>query len=674
MMNNFKDLDNFIKEELKRKTSSVHTNEFNPFYVTKEEVDALLDNKASVDETERKLPGLELLVDLFHLDDFEKKVLLIILAPEIDAGYGRIYAYLQDDLNRKYPTVSLISMLLSKSDEEKYKIFSYFSHSSLLSIFRLIKFIEPYDGISSFHQPIKVEETVRDFILGYYHLDNRLQSFCQLVSPINEIEVSLEVKQLTNHISQGIEENKRFVLHYYGQSDSQKKNRALEIASGLGYGLLVINMPMALETFESIGDLMELLYREAVLSGTLIYFDAFDVLFEHKQYFLYEPLLFDSLDQFSWLTFFSSEKQWKPKKLPKAHTFLNFAFLLPEYSDSLLLWERYLKEIDTAIAEEIAPNLVRLFQFSEDEIAEVAHMLKTKQFSGEQINKKTVYDTCREKVSAKLNYLSQNLKSSNRLKDIVLPEDRITQLKTIVSHYDNQYRVFEEWGFKKYFQSQGIGVLFTGSSGTGKTMAASILANEMGLDLYRIELSQVVSKYIGETEKNLSRIFEAAEGSGVVLFFDEADAMFGKRSETKDAHDRYANIEVSYLLQKIEEYDGLVILASNFRQNIDEAFVRRMRFIINFPFPDQEMRKEIWEKAFPKDSPLEKDLNFSSLSEKFALSGANIRNIALFSAFFAIEQKDNIRMEHIIHGLKSELAKIGKNYKISDFDTLKSSK
>jgi len=669
MMNDFKDLDNFIKEELKRKSPSAHTNEFNPFYVTKEEVDALLDNESSASETEGKLPGLEPLADLFHLDDFEKKVLLIILAPEIDARYERIYAYLQDDLNRKYPTVSLISMLLSKTDEEKYQIFSYFSHSSLLSIFRLIKFIEPYDGISSLHQPIKVEETVRDFILGYYHLDNRLQSFCQLVSPINELEVSLEAKQFTNHISQGIEENKRFVLHYYGQSDSQKKNRALEIASGLGYGLLMINMPMALEAFESIGDLMGLLYREAVLSGTLIYFDAFDVLFEHKQYLLYEPLLFDGLDRFSWLTFFASEKQWKPKKLPKAHTFLNFAFLLPEYSDSLLLWERYLKEIDTAIAEEIAPNLVQLFQFSEDEIAEVAHMLKTKQFSGEQINKKTVYDTCREKVSTKLNHLSQNLKSSNRLKDIVLPKDRIKQLKMIVSHYDNQHRVFEEWGFEKYFQSQGICVLFTGPSGTGKTMAASILANEMGLDLYRIELSQVVSKYIGETEKNLSRIFEAAEGSGVVLFFDEADALFGKRSETRDAHDRYANTEVSYLLQRIEEYGGLVILASNFRQNIDEAFVRRMRFIINFPFPDQEMRKEIWEKVFPKDSPLEKDLDFSSLSEKFALSGANIRNIALFSAFFAAEQEEEIQMKQIIDALKIELTKIGKTFKSKDFNS-----
>jgi SpoVK/Ycf46/Vps4 family AAA+-type ATPase len=198
-------------------------------------------------------------------------------------------------------------------------------------------------------------------------------------------------------------------------------------------------------------------------------------------------------------------------------------------------------------------------------------------------------------------------------------------------------------------------------------MAASILANEMGLDLYRIELSQVVSKYIGETEKNLSKIFEAAEGSGVILFFDEADAIFGKRSETKDAHDRYANIEVSYLLQKIEEYNGLVILASNFKQNIDEAFIRRMRFIINFPFPDKEMREKIWQKVFPKNTPIEKDIDFSLLAQNFALSGANIRNIALFSAFFAAEQEEEIQMKQIIDALKIELTKIGKTFKSKDF-------
>ncbi len=664
-MTGFHTLDNLIKEKLNSKDIAHH--ELNPFYITSEEVLALLDGKWPNNDIKDVLPGLEFLGDLFDLDDFEKKVLMLILAPEIEMKDERIYAYVQDDLNKKFPTISLISSLLSKNSEEKLQVFPYFSSHSPFRAFNLIKFIDQGDGTSFMHQPIRIEDSVRDFILGYYQLDSRLQIFCQLISPVNQNEISPEVESLGKRITQGIEKDERFLLHLYGRSDIEKKERALQIASGLDYGLLVVNTPQALESVTSIIDLMELLYREAVLSGTLVYFDAFDTMFEHKQYPLYEPLLFDGLDRFSRLTFFSSQKQWKPKKLPKAHTFLNFAFLLPEYSDSLLLWGKYLKDIDTAIAEEIAPSLAQLFQFSEDVIAEIAHMLKIKQFLGAQIDKKMVYDTCREKVSAELNHLAQHLKSLNNLGDIVLPEDQIVQLKTIISHYDNQRKVFEKWGFKKYFQSQGIGLLFTGPPGTGKTMAASILANEMGLDLYRIELSQVVSKYIGETEKNLSRIFQAAEGSGVMLFFDEADAIFGKRTVVKDAHDRYANIEVSYLLQKIEEYDGPVVLASNFRKNIDEAFVRRLRFIVEFSFPDKDIREIIWKKVFPDKSPLGKEIDFTFLAQNFKLSGANIRNIALFAAFFAAEDGGVIVMKHIIQGIKRELRKEGKTFKPLDF-------
>jgi len=195
-------------------------------------------------------------------------------------------------------------------------------------------------------------------------------------------------------------------------------------------------------------------------------------------------------------------------------------------------------------------------------------------------------------------------------------------------------------------------------------MAAGIIAHELELDLYRIELSRIVSKYIGETEKNLAQIFDAAEGAGVILFFDEADALFGKRTEVKDAHDRYANIEVSYLLQRIEEYNGLVILASNFRRNIDEAFLRRMHFIVEFPFPDEKMRKEIWKKVFPEEAPLAKNIDFGFLAKNFKLSGGNIRNVALAGAFWATENSGQITMEHLLQGVKREYQKMGKSFRL----------
>jgi SpoVK/Ycf46/Vps4 family AAA+-type ATPase len=253
--------------------------------------------------------------------------------------------------------------------------------------------------------------------------------------------------------------------------------------------------------------------------------------------------------------------------------------------------------------------------------------------------------------------------------DIILPNDRLQHLREICVHLKYRQQVFHTWGFeRKMSLGKGLSILFVGPSGTGKTMAAEIIANEIGLDLYKIDLSCVVSKYIGETEKNLSKIFQEAEQSNSILFFDEADAIFGKRSEVKDSHDRYANIEINYLLQKIEEYEGISILASNFQKNIDEAFTRRMRFIIEFPFPDEEYRYRIWKTVFPNDTPLDGDIDFEFLASKLTFTGGNIKNIAFRAAFLAAEDSGVIAMEHIIRATKREFQKMGRLCVKADFE------
>jgi SpoVK/Ycf46/Vps4 family AAA+-type ATPase len=217
--------------------------------------------------------------------------------------------------------------------------------------------------------------------------------------------------------------------------------------------------------------------------------------------------------------------------------------------------------------------------------------------------------------------------------------------------------LYETWGFSdKGARSLGIAALFAGSSGTGKTLAAEVLANALELDLYRIDLSSVISKYIGETEKNLSRVFDAAEEGGVVLLFDEADALFGKRSEVKDSHDRYANIEVSYLLQRMEAYRGLAILTSNLKDALDAAFLRRLRFIVRFPFPEVEHRAQMWACVFPPQAPTE-GLDINRLAQ-LNVSGGSIRNIALSAAFFAAEAHEPIRMTHILRAARGEYVKL----------------
>ena len=253
--------------------------------------------------------------------------------------------------------------------------------------------------------------------------------------------------------------------------------------------------------------------------------------------------------------------------------------------------------------------------------------------------------------------------------DIILPADDLRQLQEICAQAKHRQQVFGEWGFGgKMSLGKGLSILFVGPSGTGKTMASEIIARELGLDLFKIDLAGVVSKYIGETEKNLSRIFEEAEQSNAILFFDEADALFGKRSQVKDAHDRYANIEINYLLQKMEEYEGITVLASNFKKNIDEAFTRRLRFIVEFPFPDETYRRRIWQHIFPEAIRPDADVDFAFLARKLQLTGGNIRNIALNAAFLAAADGGVVNMEHLIRSTKREFQKMGRLCVKADFE------
>jgi SpoVK/Ycf46/Vps4 family AAA+-type ATPase len=258
-----------------------------------------------------------------------------------------------------------------------------------------------------------------------------------------------------------------------------------------------------------------------------------------------------------------------------------------------------------------------------------------------------------------LDDLAQRIEPVADWDDLVLPEAQRLLLREIASHVRQRTTVYGTWGFStKGARGLGISALFAGASGTGKTLAAEVLAHELRLDLYRIDLSSVVSKYIGETEKNLRRVFDAAEAGGAILLFDEADALFGKRSEVKDSHDRYANIEVSYLLQRMEIYRGLAILTTNLKSALDAAFLRRIRFIVQFPFPDAVQRAEIWQRIFPRRLPAE-NLDMNKLA-RLNVTGGNIRNIALNAAFLAADAHEPVRMTHMLRAAYTEYAKLEK--------------
>ena len=288
-------------------------------------------------------------------------------------------------------------------------------------------------------------------------------------------------------------------------------------------------------------------------------------------------------------------------------------------------------------------------------------MVQLREPENQTVNSQDISSICRNESREVLNSMARKINPKYSWEDIILPVDLFQQLKEIYGCVQQYHRVYSDWGFdRKLSLGKGLHVLFSGPSGTGKTMAAEILAHELMLDLYKIDLSNVVSKYIGETEKNLDRIFREGQTSNAILFFDEADAIFGKRSEVKDAHDRYANIEISYLLQKMDEYDGMVILATNFRKNIDEAFSRRMHFALEFPVPDEPDRNRIWHSIFPLETPLDSTIDFNFMAKQFRITGGNIKNIALGAAFLAAQNGNVIDMLNIIRATKREYQKIGK--------------
>jgi hypothetical protein len=268
-----------------------------------------------------------------------------------------------------------------------------------------------------------------------------------------------------------------------------------------------------------------------------------------------------------------------------------------------------------------------------------------------------LWDACRRQGRPRLEDLAQRIEPTARWEDLVLPDEQLATLRDVATHVRYRSRVHDGWGFAaKSARGLGIAALFAGQSGTGKTMAAEVLAADLRLDLYRIDLSQVVSKYIGETEKNLRRIFDAAEQGGAILLFDEADALFGKRAEVKDSHDRYANIEVSYLLQKMEAYRGLAILTTNMKSALDTAFLRRVRFVVHFPFPDATERGELWRRAFPPATPTSA-LDPERLA-RLHLAGGNIRNVALHAAFLAAAADQPVTMGHVLLAARAEYVKL----------------
>jgi SpoVK/Ycf46/Vps4 family AAA+-type ATPase len=425
---------------------------------------------------------------------------------------------------------------------------------------------------------------------------------------------------------------------------------------------------------ENTGQLIRDLLLQQRLSGAALYLRGLDTLFdaEHRPSSESRTML-QLLSQVKGPLFVpcASATRWREWLSPTRA--VAFQFELPDYSTRLRVWKH---AAATFGADVTAPQLQALADRFTLTSAQIAAAAAAAASAGIQpdgptpscIHAAALFDAARSQSDQTLGNLAVKARTTHSWEDLVLPRPTLQRMREITSAIRNRQLVYSEWGFKKRIAAGlGLKILFSGASGTGKTMSAGVIAKDLGVDLYKIDLSAIVSKYIGETEKNLDRIFRAAQLSNAILFFDEADALFGKRSEVKDAHDRYANIEVAYLLQKIEEYEGIVILASNLSQNIDLAFSRRMHYVVEFPLPDEAHRERLWRGMFPAEVPLGEDVDFQFLARQFSIPGGDIRNVALEAAFLAAQTGKVVTMRQLATAVARQMRKQGKIPSATDF-------
>ena len=577
------------------------------------------------------------------LDLLDAAVLAICAAPELNPRYGRLYAYLQDDVTRKLPSPRLVGHLLAG------------------------------DGVSAADVMMAFERTAPLRTRGAIRLQGDAQT------PLAERPIKLSDRLAAHLLGVGMDDppaggKLRMVPH--PDHDPGREEAVAALAATLSHPS---TLPVVLAGPDAEA-LVARAYGRALVVAHIREIDSADTMAEAALIAALEdrPLVFEGLEDLE-----PAERARLMRAIERRGE--RVVVSAPNRNAALALGDRTSLLIEAAppsFAErqhawrsasgaEDARDVAAKFRLSIGQILEAAEVSRLAAAArGATVPEPAELDLgARQASSSRLGELATRIPPGYTWDDLVVPDRQRELLGSISAYLRHRDRVLSEWGYEKTVaRTQGLKVLFAGESGTGKTMSAQVLAAELGLEMFRVDLATIVSKYIGETEKNLDRIFNAAEGSNAILFFDEADALFGKRSEISDSHDRYANIEVAYLLQKMEGYPGAVILATNYRRNIDDAFVRRLDFVIDYPFPEAEDRERIWALVLPDTAPIADDIDLGFLAANFKLSGGAIKNCSLSAAFQAADDGDVIEMRHLVRAVAQEYGKQGRLTLEADFE------
>jgi hypothetical protein len=577
------------------------------------------------------------------LDLLDASVLALCAAPELSPRYGRLYAYLHDDVTRKLASPRLVARLLEGDGVGSADVLACFAEDAPLRRNGAIRLLDPNGQAPLAERLVKTGDRLAAHLLGS-HLDTeptggRLRRVPLPARDPGRPEVVERLRAL-------LAPPTHLPLVAAGP------DAPLLVASALGRPLLLVDVAEVLDE-----DLMRDAMLAAALERSRLCFDGLESLEPGERRRVLRALrarrervviCASSRDAVASL----AEDTAVVEDVP-----------LPTFAERRTAWAAAGTEDVGEVAAKFRLSVAQI-----EDAVEAARLAAASRCDGIP-SAADLHLGARLASSTRLGELAIRLEPAFGWEDLVVPEPQQELLRSISSYLRHRDLVLSEWGYERTVaRTQGLKVLFAGESGTGKTMAGQVLARDLGLDLFRIDLATVVSKYIGETEKNLDRIFGAAQGSNAILFFDEADALFGKRSEVRDSHDRYANIEVAYLLQKMEAYEGAVILATNFRQNMDDAFLRRLDIVVDFPFPEADDRRRIWKLVLPPAAPVADDVDVDFLAAQFKLSGGSIRNCSLSAAFMAAEASEPIAMRHLVRAVALEYGKLGRLTLEADFE------
>ena len=594
------------------------------------------------------LPALLWLQERFGMSDFERNVLLLCTGMDMDTRIAALCAQAQHDTQRAYPTFALALMLLDDP------VWEALSPERPLRYWRMLELNQPGNTPLTM-AALRADERIVNYIKGLNYIDDRLTP---LLAPLTidagqplPPSQAAAAREIVAHV-QATADGRPAVVQLVGADGESKQLVALEAATMLGLNLARLPVDLLPGQGADLETLARLWERDSLLMPLALYLDASDLAAYGEQATAMRRFLARSNGIF-WL-------DTREMRTDLGRRAVAMEVDKPAPAEQREAWIEALGDS----AGESPQHLTGQFDLNLGAIYYIAQAALA-QGNGRDIHHR-LWDACLEQTSPQMGRLAQRFDPKATWEDFVAPPAEMQLLRQIAAQVGQRSRVYDEWGFRdKMNRGFGINALFAGESGTGKTMAAEVIANELRLHLYRIDLASVVSKYIGETEKNLQRLFDAAGSGGAILFFDEADALFGKRSEVKDSHDRYANIEIDYLLQCMEAYRGLAILATNMKSALDPAFMRRLRFVVNFAFPDRPERRAIWQRVFPAQTPVS-GLDYDWLA-RFNLTGGSIHNVALNAAFMAAQKEQEVTMPLILNAARDEYRKLDRPLREADF-------